>query len=362
MNPTFRKLLLTLSIVAGAASASPAVAQSNAVTSAPVGAAQPAASPATVPAQRYIEKGPVSLYVTTLGDDLSYLRIVHRSHVVGGNVGRMALSLLGTREQTHNKEDFLGDAVTDTRKPQNLVSPLLLDLPKALDEKFIAVLAENEGSGAARRKNTMTITPLGWHLLYHELMAGTEREDEYVLRFAARFSKRPEGATDSFFRKVQDTVRSCGYVSQPRKLSAWKANDYEAVAAEQKLATQSCLAALTSSMPEWLGIDTSTKIKSAKLNCQTEMNLCIAEGDTTADPKAAKVECKVEYKQCVSEDVKPLVDSTPIGACKATFATCKAAVIEKARAINPGVKPEKSEYLPCTTELKACVKTVKDGQ
>ncbi|NHZ43272.1 hypothetical protein [Massilia aquatica] len=357
MNSTLRSFFLPLFVTA-LATASPSFAQDSTQASTPAAAAVPALPRHPV----YASKGPVSLYVNTYGDELTYLRIVHRSHVVGGNVGRMALSLLGTREQTHNKEDFLGDAVTDTRKPQNLISPLLLDLPKALDEKFVAVLAEKEGSGAAPRKNGMTITPLGWHLLYNELMAGTEREDEYVLRFAARFSKRPEGATDSFFRKVQDTARSCGYVSKPRKLSAWKANDYEAVAAEQKLATQSCLAALTSSMPEWLGIDTSSKIKSAKLNCQTEMNLCVAEADTTVDPKASKVECKVEYKQCVSEDVKPLVDSTPIGACKATFATCKAAVIEKARAINPGVKPEKSEYLPCTAELKACVKTVKDGQ
>lgn len=361
MNSTLRSFLLPLFVTALAA-ASPSFAQDSSQASTPAAAAQPAATPALPRERAYASKGPVSLYVNTYGDELTYLRIVHRSHVVGGNVGRMALSLLGTGGQTHNKEDFLGDAVTDTRKPLNLVSPMLLDLPKALDEKFVAVLAENEGSGAAARKNGMTITPLGWQLLYHELMAGTEREDEYVLRFAARFSKRPEGATDSFFRKVQDTVRSCAYVSKPRKLSAWKANDYEAVAAEQKLATQSCIDSITSELPGWLGIDTSSKIKSAKLNCQTEMNLCVAEADTTADPKAAKVECKVEYKQCVSEDVKPLVDSTPIGACKATFATCKAAVIDKARAINPGVKPEKSEYLPCTTELKACVKTVKDAR
>lgn len=224
------------------------------------------------------------------------------------------------------------------------------------------MLAESEGSGAPKRKNTMTITPLGRHLLYNELMADKGHEDEYVLRLAARFNKRPEGATDSFFRKVQDTVRECHYVSKPLTLSAWKANDYDAVAAEQKVATQSCVNFLSSEMPGFLGIDTSTKIKSAKLNCQTEMNLCVAEADTTADPKAAKIECKVEYKQCVSEDVQPLVDSTPLGACKATYAGCKKTILDNARAINPGVKPEKSEYSSCINEFKACVKTVKDAR
>jgi hypothetical protein len=359
MNATLRTLLLPLFVTALGA-AIPSFAQDG--PGAPAASAQPAPAPALVRERSFVAKGPVPLYVSTIGDDLGSLRIVRRSHVVSGNIGRVALSVFGTSAQVHNKEDYLGDAVTDSAKPQNLLSPLQSDLPKALDEKITTVLAENEGSGAAARKNPMVITPLGWHLLYHELMAAKEHEEEYVLRFSARVGKRPEGAADTFFRKVQDTVRSCTYVSKPRTLSAWKENDYDAVATLQKQATQACIEQLTPELPALLGIDSGARIKSAKLNCQTEMNLCVAEADTTADPKAAKVECKVEYKQCVSEDVQPLLDSTPLGACKATYASCKTAVKEKARAINPGVKPEKSEYLPCANEFRACVKNVKDAR
>lgn len=356
MNFTLRTLFLSLFVSAVCTAATASVAQDS------TGAGAPAAVP--VDARGYVAKGPVILNVTATsnGQDLNLLRIVRRSHVVSGNIGRVALSLVGGSGQMHGKENYLGDPVTDSGKSQNLISPLLTDLPKALDEKIIAALAENEGSSATPRKNAMVITPLGWHLLYHELMADQAHEEEYVLRFSARISKRPEGATDTFFRKVPDTVRSCTYVSTPRTLSAWKANDYDAVATLQKVATQTCLDQLTPELPAFLGIDTSAKIKSAKLNCQTEMNLCVAQADTTADPKSVKAECKVEYKQCISEDVQPLVESTPLGACKATYASCKTTVKENANAANPGIKPEKSEFLPCANEYRACVKTVKEAR
>lgn len=98
MNLMLRQLLLALSV---AASASTAFAQGNAATSAPAVTAQPVASPAAVPGLRYIEKGPVSLYVDTLGDDLTYLRIVHRSNVLAGNIARLLLP--GSQARTARK-------------------------------------------------------------------------------------------------------------------------------------------------------------------------------------------------------------------------------------------------------------------
>lgn len=49
----------------------------------------------------------------------------------------------------------------------------------------------------------------------------------------------------------------------------------------------------------------------------------------------------MKYKQCVSDDVQSLVDSTPLGAYKATYASCKTAVKVKSQATNPGVKLRK---------------------
>ncbi|HEX8612050.1 MAG TPA: hypothetical protein VF800_12250 [Telluria sp.] len=359
MKPTF--LTIATSFVIIAAGASPSFAQDSAEPT-PTATASTEA-PVPVFRQGHTPTGPVRLVV--LPDSrANELRIVNRTKVVGANMKDIALgvslALVGVSTQINgsNKEQFYGDPITDASSRANLVSPLVLDLPLVLDQKM-AALVEN-ANGAATYRNPLLITPLGWHLVYHELMADKEHEDKYVLRFAAHFSKLPEGAADHFLRKAVRLEQGCQYVSEPRTLTAWKENDYAAIAIEKKTVNQMCMDALAPFLPKILAIDSTAKIKAAKLNCRAELKQCVAETSTSQDVKEAKNACKEEYNECVSDDVTPLVAATPIGACKITYSSCKVSVIEKARALNPEIKkPPKSEFLPCATDYRACVAATK---
>lgn len=360
MKPTSRILGLALAAAASFASAT----ETSAIATVP---ATNAAAPATIAIPRFATKGPVLIGVTYFGErdkKMDELRIVRRSTVVGTNVANVALgvslALLGapTPISGHGKEDFYGDEITDERDSARLANPLQSELQSLLDQKITElVAAENEDSDTPlpKYKNMLSITPQGWNLLYHELNADKEHEDQYVLRFAAAFSKTLEGEEDRFMHKARKIERNCAYVSKPQALAVWQQNDYEAVAAEQKLATQACLDQVVPYLPGFLGIDSTSKIKAAQLNCKTGFKQCVAGADTAAEPGEAKKLCKTEYNQCVSTDVKPMISMTPIGQCKDSFASCKATVLDKARATNPGEKPAKSEFVPCSTEYKACV-------
>lgn len=353
MKQTLRKLALALALTA-MGGASPCLAQAGGEPALPVPVAE----------SHYREKGPVKLLVYDYSEEdkrMSHLGLVKRSTVVGANaaeaaVGVSMLLLTGSGHMRgFNKEHFYGKSITDARDMRKIASGFKSDLPAALDRKIIQIIGDSPDPGAAPFKNTLTIMPLNWSLAYNELMADKDREDEYILRFSAQFSKVLEGEEDGFLRKARKIERVCHYTSPPRKLAAWTEGDYDAVAAEQKLAIEVCVDSIAKSLPLFLGLDSAAKIRTAKLNCKNELNVCVAESDKAPDAAEAKKACNVEYKQCVSEDVKPLVDATPVGQCKATFATCKAAVIEKSQALNPDVKPAKSEFAACTTEYKACV-------
>lgn len=361
MNVTLRKLGLPFAFAAFVATA-PSLAADNTGTAVAVPAAT-VALPAGQPVPHFSAKGPVRLDVNFYSEKdrkMDQLRIVKRSTVVGTNAANVAagvaLAVLGapTAINGHAKEDFYGDEITDAQDKRKLASPFLVELPALLDQKIID-LADDEEGDAPSYKNVLSIRPVAWSLVYNELTADKEHEDEYVLRFAAAFSKVLEGEEDGFLRKARKVERECQYVSKPQSLAAWQQNDYDAVAAEQKRATQACIDQLAPYLSAFLGIDSNTRIRAAKLNCKNTFKQCVAGADGAAEPSEGKKICKEEYKQCVSTDVKPLISMTPVGQCKDTFASCKAAVFEKARAINPDQKPPKSEFVPCSTEYKACV-------
>lgn len=60
----------------------------------------------------------------------------------------------------------------------------------------------DDGSTAAAYKNPITLAPLGWHLVYHDLGTPTVQEDDYVLRFAVHIGKIAEGKEDNFVRRA----------------------------------------------------------------------------------------------------------------------------------------------------------------
>lgn len=359
MHPTLRTLALALAITASA----PTFATETSVP-APA-AAIPVPAPLDLSVPHLKTKGPVNLSVSFRSkkdEQMDQLRIVTRSTVVGANVTNVAvgvtLAVLGAPVPVSgkSKNDFYGDEIKEIRDASKLTSPFRVALPSMLDQKIVEVLAdENDDEAKPSFKNTLSITPVAWNLVYNELNADKEHEDEYVLRFAALFSKVLEGEEDGFMRKARAVERRCEYQSKPQSLASWQANDYEAVAAMQKVATQACVDQIAHSLPSFLGIDSNTKIRAAQLNCKNGYKQCVAGSDGAAEPGAAKKLCKESYNQCVRDDVKPIISMTPIGQCKDTFASCKAAVIDKARALNPDEKPAKSEFVPCATEYKSCV-------
>jgi hypothetical protein len=362
MKPTLRKLGLALALAASSATA-PSLAADNTGTTVAVPATT-GAIPADLSIPRFSAKGPVRLiayFHSEKDKKMDELRIVKRSTVVGANVANVAtgvaLALLGapTAINGRSKEDFYGDEITDEQDKRKLASSFLVELPALLDEKIIDLVDDGEEGAAPSYKNVLFIRPVAWNLMYNELTADKEREDEYVLRFAAAFSKVLEGEEDRFMHKARKVERECQYVSKPQSLAAWQQNDYDAVAAEQKRATEACVDQLAPYLPAFLGIDSNTRIRTAQLNCKSTLKQCVAGADGAAEPSEGKKICKEEYKQCVSTDVKPLISMTPVGQCKDTFASCKATVLDKARAINPDQKPPKSEFVPCSTEYKACV-------
>ncbi|MEJ7808104.1 MAG: hypothetical protein WKG03_19550 [Telluria sp.] len=356
MTPVLHRLALSLSIAAIAVTSSPSFAQDSAV----------AVASHSVD---YKVKGPVPLSVTFRGERdktfMNELGIVNRSNVLAANAAKLALgvamiALTGTGHvQGSNKEYFYGDRISDVTDRRNLASPFLRELPAALDKKILEVIADSPELGAVPYNKVMTITPSGFTLQYEELLAGEGKEDQFVLRLAADFSKVLEGEEDRFLRKARGNVRGCVYVSKPQALSAWKANDYAAVAVEQKLATQACVDSIAQSLPTFLGYDARTRIRDAKLNCKNTHKTCVAATETIPEPLEAKKLCKVEYNECVATDVRPIIDSTPIGACKATYAACKTTSNDKARAINPEGKADKTEIAACVTGYKACIDTVR---
>ena len=348
---TFKLLALALSI---AVAASPSFAQEASAIDASV---------------NYKAKGPVMLSVTFRGERdktfMNELGIVNRSNVVGANAAKLAagvalIALTGSATvHGSNKEHFYGDRVSDVIDRRKLASPFLNELPAALDQKIMEVVAESPELGAVPYNKVMMITPSGYSLQYEELLAGAGKEDQFVLRLEAQFSKVLEGEEDRFLRKARSTERACIYVSKPQALSAWKANDYEAVAVEQKLATKACIDSIAPFLPQFLGFDARTKIRDAKTNCQNTHKVCVAAADTQADPLEAKKVCKGSYNQCIATDVRPIVDSTPIGACKATYAACKTTSVNKARALDPEGKADKTEIAACVTEYKGCLGALK---
>ncbi len=364
MNQTLHKLAVALVATVLASAACPSFSQEGA-------AAAPVSTNVTAqagqPGVTYTAKGPLRFDVDFTGiypEKMKELRIVKRGSVVGANVALLVVGLAVGNQTgvapiaTANKENFYGDEITDVPDRRNLASPLLNNLLAALDQRITQVAAEEEGATVSY-KEVVTIKPTSWSLLYNELMADQGREDEYILRFGALFSKVIEGEEAGMFRKARATERRCYYASSPRKLAEWTANAYAAVVAEQKLVIESCLNQIAAALPTMLGIDSNSKIRAAKVACTKAMDQCVVQSDKAPEPGEAKKACKVDYKQCITDEVRPLIDMTPIGQCKKTLLACRAVVVEKANAVTPGSKPEKSDLLPCNNEYKACVAATK---
>ncbi|QNA88251.1 hypothetical protein G4G28_06575 [Massilia sp. Dwa41.01b] len=363
MTPTLRPLAtLALAITASFASTTSFATETGNTTAPAIIVAPP---PLGLSIPRFATKSPLPLSIdfrSKKDEQMDELRIVRRASVVGANVTNVAvgvtLAVLGASSAINGrtKDDFYGDEIKDEQDTRKLASPFRVGLPTLLDQKIVDLFDDDsEDAAKPSYKNTLSITPIAWNLVYHELNADKEHEDDYVLRFAARFTKVIEGEEDRFMHKARSVERGCEYVSKPQSLASWQQNDYEAVAEAQKVATQACIDQVAPFLPAFLGIDSNTKIRAAQLNCKNTFKQCVAGTDGAAEPGAAKKLCKEEYSQCVRDDVKPMISMTPIGQCKDTFAACKATVIDKARALNPNEKPAKSEFVPCATEYKTCV-------
>ncbi|HEX8612051.1 MAG TPA: hypothetical protein VF800_12255 [Telluria sp.] len=353
MKHTLEKLILALSIAALCASASPCFAQIAGQPSTPVAANHDAQA----------LKNPVRLSIEE-DKRTDELRIVSREKAANSNIA----SVVARIAQAHHgatlyldsvgSTKFYGDSITDAASRRNLVNPLLGDFPKAIDQKISELLA-NDSDAPTIYKHPLTLAPLGWHLVYHDLPTQTVQEDEYVLRFAIHVAKIAEGKDDNFLRRANRPGRSCQYVSKPRALAAWQSNDYDVIVAEQKLAIQACIDSLTPILPELLGIDYHTKLRTAKINCKSKWVQCNTEADMTADPAAGKKACKADYYQCGQRDIEPLVTATPVGQCKTSYAACKKAVIDNARALNPAEPPGRIEFNPCWTKYNTCIEASK---
>ncbi|CUI05966.1 hypothetical protein BN2497_6709 [Janthinobacterium sp. CG23_2] len=281
MTHTLQKLILAFSISALGATASPCFAQSSGEPAAPVPANERAQAP----------KNPVPM---TIQEDkwADELRIVSREKAANSNIASI---IAGIAQAQHGatlypdgteRTKFYGNVITDAPSRRNLVSPLLGDFPKALDQKISDLLAAEYANDIPAYKNPLTLAPLGWHLVYHDPATRTVQDDEYVLRFAVHVSKIVEGKDDNFLRRANRLGRTCQYLSKPRALAAWRSNDYEAVAGEKMLATQACIHALTPIFPELLSIDYNSKLRTAKTNCKSKWVECneAAEKTGIVDP------------------------------------------------------------------------------
>lgn len=357
MTLTSLKRALVLSSALFATVAIPGFAQQgDTPVPAPVAAVVPAPAAAT-----FKGTGPIPFEIDSFGvtGQRKKLALVQRALVAGAHTGVVVVQLLagvGGTTMNMGKEDFWGIQIDDAKDGNTLANPLLKEIPVAIDQQIVAMLADDPELGAATFKEPLTVQAGAWLLVYDELMSGS---DNFYLVFRAKFGKRREGGSLAALNiGKQDTV-NCEYKSELKLLSAWRANDYEAVAVEKKKAADRCVKSVAFQLPRFLGIDTDSKIRGAKLACKATYTECVDGADKAADADASKKVCKVEYKQCVADDVKPLIDMTPLGQCKVTLAGCKAGVMEKFLATTPDGKPARSEFQGCTAEYKKCAEVIK---
>jgi hypothetical protein len=349
-----QKLLLAIVVSALGAAASPSCAQDAGQPGAPLAASDSARRP-TSPVRLSIEEDKRT-------DDL---RIVSREKAANSTlasvVARIAQAQHGATLYLDSAAStkFYGDSITDAADRRALLNPLLGDFPKAIDQTIGALLANEDGGGLSAYTHPLTLAPLGWHLVYHEPATTAARDDEFVLRFAVHLAKIAEGKDDNFLRRANRPGRSCQYVSTPRTLAAWQSNSYAAIATEQARAIEACVAALAPILPELLGIDYHTKLRTAKIHCKSTWVACNTEAELTADPVAGKKACKADYYQCGQRDIEPLVAATPVGKCKTAYAACKTALIDQAQARNPGETPARLEFNPCWSGYQACIEASK---
>jgi hypothetical protein len=363
MTPIFMKRAAALAIVLGVSVGTPGFAQDAAAPGAPTPDVQPA-SPRSAD-ETFRAKGPLSFYIHDFGPkgQRKNLALVPRSLVAGANtgavIGGVARVLMGVGGGTISgagKEDFYGIQNNDVKDSERLTNPLLRDIPAAIDQQILAMVADDPELSAMKFKDSLHIGAGAWILVYDELLSDS---DNYYMLFKASFSKQWEGDKRTFTHQVGYNGASCGYKSELKPLSVWRANDYEAVVIEKKLAADACVKSVTAELPRILGLDSDSKIRTAKLTCKTTYAACVAASASAADPDASKKLCKVEQKQCVSEEVKPLVDMTPLGQCKVTLLDCRASATEKFHETSPEGKPGKAEFLGCTTEYKKCAEANK---
>lgn len=352
------KRALALSVALGTAAATPGYAQQSEAPAAPA-AVQPAAPVAAD--NRFQATGPVEFDLDSFGvtGQRKKLALVQRGLVAGAHTGVVALQLItGVGGQTMNmgKEDFWGIQIDDAKDASTLANPLLKEIPAAIDQQIVAMLADEPEQGPTTFKVPLSAQAGAWLLVYDELMSGS---DNFYLVFRARFYKRKEGGKLAALHIGKQDSVTCEYKSELKLLSVWRANDYEAVAVEKKKAADSCVKSVATQLPRFLGIDADAKIRNAKLECKATYTQCIDGADKTADADASKKVCKAEHKQCVSDEVKPLVDMTPLGQCKVTLVGCKASVTEKFLAATPDGKPGKAEFQACTADYKKCAEVVK---
>ena len=315
-------------------------------------------------APAYQSKGPIRFDVGgfTLKGQRRTLALVPRAMVAGANAGAIVggiASVLLHAPTTINgasKEYFYGIEISDAKNTSILVNPLIDDIPAAVDQAITASLAADPTMGAMQYKEALYFYAGPWILVYDELMSDN---DNYYVLFKASVGKTEEGQKQTMAHNALAHGGSCNYKSEPKPLSAWRANDYAAVALERKKATDSCVQSVLAQLPQILGMDADSKIRSAKQSCKTGYAECMAASDKTADPGEHKKTCKVEQKQCVSDDVKSLVDMTPLGQCKVVLLECRAGVTDNFHATTPDGKPDKAAFQGCTADYKKCAEANK---
>ena len=377
MNDACLKLTLALLFACGAGTAAPLVAQDGVPQHPPrTPVPGPAPAVALVPDAQHSAfllsrsdfqaKGPVSIWIDHFGPNAQRkkLALVPRALVVGANagtvIGGIALSMAGLGGTIRGvaKEDFYGIQNHVAKSSDRLANPLLHDIPAAIDETIAALVADDPDLNGTKYNEPLHLSAGAWILVYDELMSDS---DNYYLLFRAGARKRLEGEKQAMFRDAKQHIGGCVYQSEVKPLSVWEANDYEAVGLEKKKATDSCINAITAGLPQMLGMDPDSKIRTAKLTCKTTYSKCVAALDNAPDQVASKNVCKAEQKQCISDEVKPLVDVTPLGQCKVTLLACRATLTEKFQLTSPEGKPGRAAFSECAAEYKTCVAPHKKG-
>lgn len=182
--------------------------------------------------------------------DMDDLLIVHARTTQNQVVAQVALSVAmlvlvgGVGVSTFGKEDLKGEAPKDLKDKNRSGNPARTLLLADLQRESLEWLAANPKTNELKFTQPLVITGASWRLIYNSLSA-----DDQIYRLRLDVGVYKTRDKSSFFQEKIKAGKDCLYVSEPRTLNEWKANDYQAVTDSVPVAVAKCSKEFVAQLP-----------------------------------------------------------------------------------------------------------------